>query len=109
MRHLCVVDSLTGSRLQTCPHWMAGGLETCLGRDFPVSCPARCRPSLGELLRLQPALLRQLSHVKLRILARAYQRVYPDDSKGLSEDDLYARMLAAIQVCPQVLPCCWQS
>ena len=71
---------------------------------LPCEPPRALPPSLGELLHVQPTLLRQLSHVKLRILARAYQRVYPDDSKGLSEHDLYARMRAAIQVCPQLLP-----
>ncbi|CAL5222060.1 g4359 [Coccomyxa viridis] len=64
---------------------------------LPCEPPRALPPSLGELLHVQPTLLRQLSHVKLRILARAYQRVYPDDSKGLSEHDLYARMRAAIQ------------
>ena len=67
--------------------------------ELPTALP----PSLRELLQLQPALLRQLSHVKLRILARAFRGVYPDESEGLSEDDLYDCMQAAIQVCPHVL------
>ncbi|CAL5222115.1 g4430 [Coccomyxa viridis] len=61
--------------------------------ELPTALP----PSLRELLQLQPALLRQLSHVKLRILARAFRGVYPDESEGLSEDDLYDCMQAAIQ------------
>ncbi|CAL8465599.1 g5135 [Coccomyxa elongata] len=53
---------------------------------------------LRELLHLQPTLLRQLSLVKLRIIARAYFKLYPNDDPACSEDELCNLMQAAIRI-----------
>ncbi len=91
---------------------MLAGMSLLVGWEFArlpmqdrLDCvlPARLPLYLQRLLHAQPALLRQLSHVKLRILARTYLRL---PTPGLtstavaSEDDLCDLMHAAIKVSP---------
>ena len=80
--------------------WEFGRLPRLKGR---VPLPAKLPFHLGELLRVQPALLQQLSTVKLRILAKAYRKVYPKDGYNHSEDTLYNLINTAIKVCHQGL------
>lgn len=91
-------------------------LSPCTTRKFGVlpkartACelPAELPVHLGELLHLQPAFLRQLTLVKLRIVARAFQGVHTDDKAVHSEGALIDLMQAAIKVGPRP-SCRWHE
>jgi len=73
--------------------------------ETDLELPARLPGRLRDLLHLQPAFLRQLTLVKLTIAARAYLKLYPNDSNSFSEEELCNLMQDAIRVCPwPVLP-----
>lgn len=67
--------------------------------ELPAELPDR----LKKLLHVQPTLLGQLSVVKLKVVARAYLKLYPNtpnDDTAHSEEDLCNLMQAAIRVRP---------
>ncbi|CAL5223101.1 g5563 [Coccomyxa viridis] len=71
--------------------WQFGELPQVRTRfQLPADLPER----LAVLLHVPPAMLRQLSLVKLRILARLYLKIFPKDHR--TEDDLCEIMHTAI-------------
>ena len=72
-------------------------LRPQIGCALPAELPAR----LGRLLHTQPSFLRELTNVKLRIIARTYLRWpkgSPEATPALSEDELCDLLEAAIRV-----------